>query len=92
LTEDTALEFHALKGLPGPYMSVPKIQYLQIKELTCFKSKWFLESLGLDGLNKMLDPYEDRSAEAVCTFAFSYGPGEQPILFQGRTLVSTSTT
>lgn len=23
LTEDTALEFHALKGLPGPYMYVP---------------------------------------------------------------------
>ncbi|QKX60814.1 uncharacterized protein TRUGW13939_07960 [Talaromyces rugulosus] len=68
LTEDTALEFHALKGLPGPYI------------------KWFLESLGLDGLNKMLDPYEDRSAEAVCTFAFSHGPGEEPILFQGRTL------
>lgn len=22
LTEDTALEFHALKGLPGPYMYV----------------------------------------------------------------------
>lgn len=58
-----------------------------IRKLT-FKSKWFLQSLGLDGLNKMLDPYEDRSAEAVCTFAFSHGPGAQPILFQGRTLVS----
>ncbi|KAL2013456.1 hypothetical protein VTN00DRAFT_981 [Thermoascus crustaceus] len=67
LTEDTALEFHALKGLPGPYI------------------KWFLEALGHEGLNKMLDPYEDRSAEAVCTFAFSSGPGSEPILFQGRT-------
>lgn len=47
-----------------------------------------MQSLGLDGLNKMLDSYEDRSAEAVCTFAFSHGPGTQPILFQGRTLVS----
>jgi inosine triphosphate pyrophosphatase len=26
LTEDTALEFHALKGLPGPYMQVPPEQ------------------------------------------------------------------
>ncbi|KAH8702640.1 non-canonical purine NTP pyrophosphatase, rdgB/HAM1 family [Talaromyces proteolyticus] len=68
LTEDTALEFRALKGLPGPYI------------------KWFLQSIGLEGLNKMLDPYEDRSAEAVCTFAFSSGPGEEPIIFQGRTL------
>ncbi|KKA21853.1 Nucleoside-triphosphate diphosphatase [Rasamsonia emersonii CBS 393.64] len=68
LTEDTALEFHALKGLPGPYI------------------KWFLEALGHDGLNKLLDPYEDKSAEAVCTFAFCRGPGEEPILFQGRTV------
>ncbi|KAJ9197073.1 hypothetical protein DTO021D3_6582 [Paecilomyces variotii] len=67
LTEDTALEFHALKGLPGPYI------------------KWFLESLGHEGLNKMLDPYDDRTGEAVCTFAFSSGPGAEPILFQGRT-------
>ncbi|KAL2219738.1 inosine triphosphate pyrophosphatase [Thermoascus aurantiacus ATCC 26904] len=67
LTEDTALEFTALKGLPGPYI------------------KWFLEALGHEGLNKMLDPYEDKSAEAVCTFAFSSGPGAEPVLFQGRT-------
>ncbi|PGG98924.1 RdgB/HAM1 family non-canonical purine NTP pyrophosphatase [Polytolypa hystricis UAMH7299] len=67
LTEDTALEFNALKGLPGPYI------------------KWFLEKLGHDGLNKLVDPYEDKSIVAVCTFAFSSGPGEEPILFQGRT-------
>ncbi|KAI9926267.1 hypothetical protein ASPWEDRAFT_116210 [Aspergillus wentii DTO 134E9] len=64
--EDSALEFNAMKGLPGPYI------------------KYFLESLGNDGLNKLLDPYEDRSAEAVCTFAFSAGPGKEPLLFQGR--------
>ncbi|KAJ5320519.1 hypothetical protein PENANT_c033G09990 [Penicillium antarcticum] len=46
LTEDTALEFHALKGLPGPYI------------------KSFMEALGLEGLNKMLDGFEDRTAEA----------------------------
>ncbi|KLJ10443.1 Ham1 family protein [Blastomyces silverae] len=67
LTEDTALEFNALKGLPGPYI------------------KWFLEALGHDGLNKLLDPYEDKSIVAVCTFAFSSGPGAEPILFQGKT-------
>ena len=32
----------------------------------------------------MVDPYEDRTAEAVCTFAFSSGPGAEPIIFQGR--------
>ncbi|KAL4902457.1 hypothetical protein BDW74DRAFT_64400 [Aspergillus multicolor] len=67
LTEDTALEFHALQGLPGPYI------------------KSFLEALGHEGLNKMLDSFESRGAEAVCTFAFSSGPGSEPILFQGRT-------
>ncbi|KAL2787606.1 inosine triphosphate pyrophosphatase-like protein [Aspergillus keveii] len=67
LTEDTALEFHALKGLPGPYI------------------KHFLEALGHEGLNKMLDSFETRGADAVCTFAFSQGPGSEPIIFQGRT-------
>ncbi|KAI5294815.1 nucleoside triphosphate pyrophosphohydrolase ham1 [Ascosphaera acerosa] len=67
LTEDTALEFAALKGLPGPYI------------------KHFLEALGHDGLNKLVEPYDDKSCTAVCTFAFCSGPGAEPILFQGRT-------
>ncbi|OQD75453.1 hypothetical protein PENDEC_c007G06971 [Penicillium decumbens] len=46
LIEDSALEFHALKGLPGPYI------------------KSFFDALGLEGLNKMLDGFEDRTAEA----------------------------
>ncbi|KAH8434717.1 non-canonical purine NTP pyrophosphatase [Aspergillus melleus] len=67
LTEDTALEFRALKGLPGPYI------------------KQFLDALGHEGLNKLLDSFEDRTAEAVCTFAFCSGPGSEILLFQGRT-------
>ncbi|KIW16913.1 inosine triphosphate pyrophosphatase [Exophiala spinifera] len=67
LTEDTALEFQALKGLPGPYI------------------KHFLGALGHDGLNNMLAAYEDKTAFAVCTFAYCAGPGQEPILFQGRT-------
>ncbi|KAI9202422.1 inosine triphosphate pyrophosphatase-like protein [Polychytrium aggregatum] len=47
--------------------------------------KWFLESLGHDGLNKMLIGFGDRSAYALCTFAYSEGPGAEPILFEGRT-------
>ncbi|KAJ5966402.1 inosine triphosphate pyrophosphatase-like protein [Penicillium waksmanii] len=46
LVEDSALEFSALKGFPGPYI------------------KYFLDALGLEGLNKMLDGFEDRTAEA----------------------------
>ncbi|KAF9951018.1 nucleoside triphosphate pyrophosphohydrolase ham1 [Mortierella alpina] len=46
--------------------------------------KWFLEGVGLDGLNKMLDGFSDRSASAFCTIAYSRGPGTEPILFDGR--------
>ncbi|KAG0051783.1 hypothetical protein BGZ83_003309 [Gryganskiella cystojenkinii] len=46
--------------------------------------KWFLEGVGHDGLNKMLDGFDDRSAFALCTFALSEGPGTEPILFEGR--------
>jgi len=66
ITEDTALCFEALGGLPGPYI------------------KHFLEKLGLTGLNTLLDGFPTRSATALCTFAYSSGPGTTPILFEGR--------
>lgn len=50
--------------------------------------KWFLQALGHGGLNNILLGYEDKSAHAVCTFAFSDGPGHEPMLFEGRVLVS----
>lgn len=49
-----------------------------------------MESLGHEGLNKMLDGFDDRTAEAVCTFAFCPAPGAEPIIFQGRTQVITA--
>ncbi|CAG8454535.1 4314_t:CDS:2 [Ambispora leptoticha] len=67
ITEDTALCFNALGGLPGPYI------------------KWFLEKLGHDGLNRMLAGFDDKSAYALCTFAYSRGPDTEPILFEGIT-------
>ncbi|OCK98161.1 inosine triphosphate pyrophosphatase [Cenococcum geophilum 1.58] len=60
----------------------------------CFKAmndlpgpyiKWFLQALGPQNMHKMLDGFEDKSTQAVCTFAYSEGPGHQPIVFQGRT-------
>ncbi|XP_012220188.1 inosine triphosphate pyrophosphatase [Linepithema humile] len=48
--------------------------------------KWFLEKLGPEGLHKMLDGWEDKSAEAVCTFAYHSGETDNEVLlFQGRT-------
>jgi len=46
--------------------------------------KWFLKKLGLDGLNKLLAGYEDKSAYAQCVFTYSKGPGHEPIVFDGR--------
>ncbi|KAJ5089583.1 hypothetical protein N7532_008267 [Penicillium argentinense] len=46
--------------------------------------KYFLESLGNDGLYKLLYSYTDKSAQAVCTFAFTTGPAMDPIIFQGK--------
>ncbi|KAF3132890.1 nucleoside triphosphate pyrophosphohydrolase ham1 [Orbilia oligospora] len=47
--------------------------------------KWFMQGVGHSGLNKLLAGFGDKSAEAVCTFAFSEGPGSEPLIFQGRT-------
>lgn len=33
----------------------------------------------------MLAAYDDKTAQAVCTFAYCEGPGKEPILFEGRT-------
>ncbi|KAJ5935347.1 hypothetical protein N7466_004894, partial [Penicillium verhagenii] len=77
IVEDSALEFHAMNRLPGPYMNVSHASWL------C-KSKYFLESLGNDGLNRLLYSHTDKSADAVCTFAFSAGPEMEPLVFQGR--------
>lgn len=53
--------------------------------------KWFLQALGVQQFHKLLAGFEDKSAQAVCTFAYCEGPGHEPIVFQGRTDVSVST-
>ncbi|KAF8513865.1 Ham1-like protein [Gautieria morchelliformis] len=67
ITEDAALCFKALGGLPGPYI------------------KWFLQELGNDSLVRLLEGFSTNDAFALCTFAYSSGPGAEPILFEGRT-------
>ncbi|KAK0356816.1 nucleoside triphosphate pyrophosphohydrolase ham1 [Friedmanniomyces endolithicus] len=47
--------------------------------------KWFLQALGVQQFHKLLAGFEDKSAQAVCTFAYCEGPGHEPIVFQGRT-------
>lgn len=50
-----------------------------------YASKWFMLALGPENMHKMLSGFEDKSTQAVCTFAYSEGPGHEPIIFQGRT-------
>ncbi|KAJ3015578.1 nucleoside triphosphate pyrophosphohydrolase ham1 [Thoreauomyces humboldtii] len=58
----------------------------------CFKAlndlpgpyiKWFMQGVGHDGLNRMLVGFDDKSADAVCTFAYCE-PGKEAVLFEGR--------
>jgi len=55
-----------------------------LKGLPGIYIKWFLDKLGLDGLNKLLNGYEDKTAYAQCIFSFCQGPGCKPIPFVGR--------
>ena len=48
--------------------------------------KWFLEKIGPEGLHRMLAGFDDKSAEARCTFAYHDGTeGSSVLLFRGVT-------
>ncbi|XP_028394963.1 inosine triphosphate pyrophosphatase-like [Dendronephthya gigantea] len=48
--------------------------------------KWFLKKLKPEGLHRLLTGWEDKSAFALCTFAYSDGDIDKPVeLFQGKT-------
>lgn len=42
-----------------------------------------MESIGAAGLFKLLAAYDDNSAKAICTFAYTRGPGNVYRVFQG---------
>ena len=78
LVEDTCLIFNALsqqgEGDRGIQLPGPYI-------------KWFLQSMGPENLPKLLAGFEDKTAQAVCTFSYCEGPDHEPTLFEGRTEV-----
>ena len=51
----------------------------------------FLEALKPEGLYKLLDGFDDKSAYSLCTFAYCEGTGSPVELFQGN-FFSSSTT
>lgn len=48
--------------------------------------KWFMQDIGHDGLNRMLNGFTDKNAAALCTFAYCAGPGQEVLLFEGECL------
>lgn len=60
---------------------------------TCKLQLLLFKLCSVIGLNNLLAAYEDKSAEAVCTFAYGSGNARDPILlFKGITPVRYSTT
>jgi inosine triphosphate pyrophosphatase len=47
--------------------------------------KWFLDSLGHDGLNNLIASSDDKSGYAQTIVAFCPAPGKEVIVFDGRT-------
>ncbi|XP_074641046.1 inosine triphosphate pyrophosphatase-like [Tubulanus polymorphus] len=48
--------------------------------------KWFLKNLKPEGLHRLLHGFEDKSAYALCVFAYHSGkPGDEIVLFRGKT-------
>ena len=98
IVEDTSLCFNALGGETYTYIHTFAHLVLVILSLSdlflCrwytvglpgIYIKWFLEKTGHIGLNNLLMAYPDKSAYAQCIFAYSPGPGHEPLVFVGRT-------
>jgi len=82
--------FQRFEGIAGAvYVGSSLVGLGSAEMLSC--SKWFLQALGHEGLNNLLVAYEDKSAQAVCTFAYCEGPGHEPAIFEGRVTVGRST-
>ncbi|GBF95268.1 inosine triphosphate pyrophosphatase [Raphidocelis subcapitata] len=76
----------AAKAVGGPVMvEDTSLCYNALQGLPGPYIKWFLEKLGHEGLNKLLAGYEDKTAYAQCIFAYTPGPGVEPVVFVGRT-------
>ncbi|EMP26471.1 Inosine triphosphate pyrophosphatase [Chelonia mydas] len=57
------------------------------------RNTWLKKDPGSSGLYKLLAGFEDKSAYALCTFAFSTGNPEDPVkLFKGQTCVGIQIT
>lgn len=76
----------AAKHVDGPVMVEDvSLCFNALNGLPGVYIKWFLRYVGHEGLNKMLDGFDDRSAYAQCTIAYSDGGDSEIHVFAGRT-------
>ncbi|KAH8920117.1 inosine triphosphate pyrophosphatase [Atractiella rhizophila] len=87
----------ALLQETGKEATVGKVAVVTEDTALCFNAmgelpgpyiKWFLKSLGLNGLNSMLSGFDDKGAKAICTFGYCEivdGTVSKPQMFQGST-------
>jgi inosine triphosphate pyrophosphatase len=76
----------AAKKINGPVLTEDtSLCFNALNEMPGPYIKWFLEKCGHDGLNRMLDGFDDRSAFAQTIVAFTPGPGAPVHVFEGRT-------
>lgn len=80
VVEDKARRAYAILGTPVLVEDV-SVTFHALKKLPGPLIKWFLETLGNEGLCKLLDGYDDRSARAEVMFA--YCDGEDVEVFHG---------
>lgn len=45
--------------------------------------KWFVEAMGQEGVVKLLEPYEDKTATALCSYALAWPGSDEPKTFSG---------
>ena len=74
ITEDTALVFSQMNGMPGPYIKW-FLEALGVEGLARMAISY----------SKALGAIEQPPAQAICTMAFCPGPDCEPVLFQGIT-------
>jgi inosine triphosphate pyrophosphatase len=81
-----ALEAAKSHGKPVPVICEDtSLGFNALKGLPGPYIKWFLHSIGHEGLNNLLHAYEDKRIVATCVFTYCEGPGIEPIVFRGDT-------
>jgi inosine triphosphate pyrophosphatase len=76
----------ASRRIPGPVIVEDTcLCFNALKGLPGPYIKWFLESLGADGLPRLISDWEDKSAYALCMFGYCEGDGKEVHIFEGRT-------